>query len=112
VNVVRTIPKDVQGDPQRVDVAVNLATKVKVVPAETGDLVVPKVVPAETGDLVVPKVVPAETGDLVVPKVVPAETGDLVVPKVVPAVIAVHRDNHRLTWAKCSTSSTRMLTVR
>ena len=42
VNVVRTVPKDVQGDPLRVDAAGNLATKGsmvrKVVPAETVDL--------------------------------------------------------------------------
>jgi hypothetical protein len=115
VNVVRTALKDVQG-PLRVDEARNLVTKGsmvrKVVPAETVDLAVRKVVPAETVDLVVRKVVPVETVDLVVRKVVPAETVDLVVRKVVPAETAVHKDMHRLTWAKCSTSSTRIATVR
>jgi hypothetical protein len=142
VNVVRTGPKDVQGDPLRVDEAGNLATKGlmvrkvvpaetvdlvvrkvvlvetvdlvvrKVVPAETVDLVVRKVVLVETVDLVVRKVVPAETVGLVVRKVVPAETVDLVVRKVVPAETAVHKDMHRLTWVKCSTSSTKIAMVR
>ena len=41
-----------------------------------------------------------------------AATVDLVVQKVVPAATVVHKDMHRLTWAKCSTSSTKIAMVR
>ena len=128
VNVAKTIPKD-GVDPLRANVAVNRATGdlvvlkaalaaigdlvvLKAALAAIGDLVVLKAAPAVTGDLVVLRGAPAVTGDLVVLKVAPAATGDPVVLRVAPAVIVVPMDNHRLTWAVCSTSSTRIATVR
>jgi hypothetical protein len=103
-------------DPLRANVAVNRATGdlvvLKAALAAIGDLVVLKAALAAIGDLVVLKAAPAATGDLVVLKAAPAATGDLVVLKAAPAVIVVPMDNRRLTWAVCSTSSTRIATVR